>query len=271
MKKWKKSEIVFLILMTVIIIAAACVLFFIFREYHTGSDTYESLQSYVFLPEETPEPPSDASSETESGTQPSQASPSPDSAGEFYLAAPPVVDFDSLRAINPDCIGWIYSPNTSINYPIAQGTDNSYYLDHMYNGAANACGAIFMDYLNQNDFTDHNSILYGHHMKNGSMFAGLAGYAQQDYYDAHPALWIITPGEAHRVNLFAGFVTDAESDVWQVSFANDDDFQKWLDSVCRKSYFKSDIVPTVNDHIVTLATCSYETATSRFVVMGIME
>ena len=96
------------------------------------------------------------------------------------------VDFESLQSINPEVIAWIQIPALDISYPVAKGTDNAYYLHHMINGETNKSGSIFMDYHNQEDFTDRNTIIYGHNMRDGSMFGTLEKYQDPGVYDVYP-------------------------------------------------------------------------------------
>lgn len=263
-EKWEKAEIIILCLLSVVGIVAIIKLGSILLGYFDGDSTYKLLQEYVFLPEE------DNISPKEANDQGAGQDAAPDESGHVYYGQPPQVDFDALRAVNSEVTGWIYGPGTSINYPVVQGSDNSYYLTHMFDGKKNNCGSIFMDCLNEPDFTDTNSIIHGHHMKNGSMFASLPGYSSQSYYDTHPVIWLITPEKSYRVDIFTGFVTDAESDVWQIDFANKEDYRQWLDKMLANSTFSSDIKPKTDDKIITLATCSYEYDNARFVVMGIL-
>ena len=114
------------------------------------------------------------------------------------------IDVAELRRISGGAVAWIYSEDTVIDYPVMQGTDNSYYLTHLYDGTDNKVGAIFLDYRNSADFSDKNSVLYGHHMKSGKMFASLEGYKDQDYYNGHPHLFLYTQGRTYRIDLFAG-------------------------------------------------------------------
>lgn len=269
--KWEKAEIVILCLLSVVGIVAIIKLGSILLGYFDGDSTYKTLQQYVLLPEED----NVSSKEADKQGTGQDASPTPDDmeadeSGYVYYGQPPQVDFDALRAMNSEVTGWIYGPGTSINYPVVKGSDNSYYLTHMFDGKENNCGCIFMDCLNEPDFTNTNSIIHGHHMKNGSMFASLPGYSSQSYYDTHPVIWLITPGKSYRADIFTGFVTDAESDVWQIEFANKEDYRQWLDKMLSNSAFNSDIKPETDDKIITLATCSYDYDNARFVVMGIL-
>lgn len=120
--------------------------------YREGEQVYEELEEYIREPESTKEPEVEKSSEE-------------NSAFTFLQ-----VDFESLQSINPEVIAWIQIPALDISYPVAKGTDNAYYLHHMINGETNKSGSIFMDYHNQEDFTDRNTIIYGHNMRDGSMF-----------------------------------------------------------------------------------------------------
>lgn len=281
--KWKKSEITVLVLLGAVGLAAIIALLSILLEYKGGTDTYDFLQGYAFLPEyeflpDEPEYPlpTGGQSVPENGdvkTDPKTGSETKvsDIPGRVYYGQSPQVDFDSLRKLNNDVVGWIYGPGTKINYPVVQGEDNDYYLTHMFDGKENKCGSIFMDSLNEEDFSNTNSIIHGHHMRNGSMFASLTSYLSQSYYDTHPVLWLTTSEKDYKVELFAGFVTDVNSDVWQIEFASKEEYREWLDKMVENSSFKSDVKPGENDHILTLATCSYEYDNARFVVLGILK
>ena len=178
----------------------------------------------------------------------------------------PSVDFDALYKISKNAIAWIYCPNTPINYPIAIGKNNSFYVDHALNGSYNAYGTLFMDFRNSKTFSDRNSIIYGHHLKNGNMFACLDQYRKQSYYDKHPVMYLTTPKGKYRLEIFAGYVTSSTSNAYRLSFSGDPDFQSWLKSAIKKSTFKSDVVVTASDRVVTLSTCAYDYDNARYVV-----
>lgn len=128
----------------------------------------------------------------------------------------PEVDFEALREINPDLVGWIYIEGTEINYPVVQGADNQYYLKHLFTGEWNSSGCIFLGARNCTDLSDRNSILYGHHMKDGSMFHGLMEYKSQEYYDEHPTVLFLTPDANYEVKIFAGYVASVDADAWKL-------------------------------------------------------
>lgn len=275
--KWKKSELIAAGLLGAAAIVAVAALIGIFLEYTRGSSVYKELEAYVFLPEEENVSPADengqgmASAQGKQGQQ-SGSSQELNSTSEnyVYFGQSPKVDFEALRSRNSDVVGWIYGPDTMINYPIVQGTDNEYYLTHMFDGEKNKCGSIFMDSLNEEDFSNANTILHGHHMRNGSMFASLMKYESQSYYDSHPVLWLVTPEKSYQVDIFTGFVTSTNSEVWQLEFATKEEYQSWLDRMADNAVFESEVKPQTDDRILTLATCSYEYDDARFVVMGIL-
>ena len=172
------------------------------------------------------------------------------------------VDFDRLTSKYPDVVGYIYGAYTGINYPIVQSSSNDYYIDHDLDGNVNNNGSIFMEYLNSSDFSDHNTLVYGHNMKSGLMFAHLTNYKNQYYYNAHPYFYIYTPTQDYKLNLYAGFVCEHDDEVYALSLT-----QSQLEGLAERSTFKSNIgVPT--GRIVTLSTCSYEFDDARYVVVG---
>ncbi len=178
------------------------------------------------------------------------------------------VDFNALREQCADVVGWIYSEDTVINYPMVIAEDNFYYLRRMIDGNYNSSGTLFLDCLNEGDFSSKNTLIYGHNMRDGSMFASIRNYDKQEYYDAHPKLYINTPDGNYRVEVFSAYITDADSDTYTIGFSSDEDYQAYLDKMVSQSAFTSDVKPTSKDRIVTLSTCTYEYADARFVVQG---
>lgn len=180
-----------------------------------GADSYTDLEEYV----KVPEAPKDDTEEM----------PVPSESGETGSARWwPEVDFKALLEINPDLVGWIYIEGTGINYPVVQGADNQYYLKHLFTGEWNSSGCIFLDARNNIDLSDRNSILYGHHMKDGSMFHGLMEYKSQEYYDEHPTALFLTLEANYEVKIFSGYVASVDADAWTVGFSSDSEFEEWL-------------------------------------------
>lgn len=223
----------------------------ILSEYWEGEQTYDELTQYVSVASPTPPVNEEASTPVDDTVWPD-------------------VDFEALKAINPDIVGWIYLEGTEINYPVVRGSDNDYYLNKLYDGTPNGSGSIFMDYRNEPNFVDKNNILYGHSMKNGTMFTAIKRFKNQAYYDEHPVALLMTPEKNYKVEFFTGYIANVEQDAWNYYFDTEDAFQHWLDSSKSKSTFASEVVPTVDDEILTLSTCTYEFDNARYVLVGVM-
>ena len=177
----------------------------------------------------------------------------------------PTVDFHDLTQINEQVVGWLWCPDTTINYPVVQGQDNDFYLSRLIDGSDGECGTLFLDCNAKG--TDRNQVIYGHHMKDGSMFASLLRYQEQDYYDKHPVLYYITPRQSYEVRLFAGFSTTAVSAAYNRCFDRCD-FGDWLKVMQSQSDFQSEVIPATGDQVLTLSTCAYSFENARYVVMG---
>lgn len=188
---------------------------------------------------------------------------------DTLVEAPPIfVDFAELLAENPNIVAWIYSEGTVINYPVVQGEDNQYYVDRLPSGQYNAHGSIFLDFRNLPDLSDYNSILYGHNMVNNSMFGTLHDYQDQEYYEKHPYMWILTPDACYRLDLIAGMITPSDSDAYEL-FNSREELHAHLEYALSKSFFDAGEVELDSiDHVMTLSTCSYEYATARLVLIG---
>ncbi len=184
---------------------------------------------------------------------------------EATLPPWPQVDFEALRAINPQVVGWITIQGTGIDYPIVQAEDNKYYLKHLFTGEENRAGCVFLDCDNARDFSDENSVVYGHYLNDGTMFSGLLKYKKQDYFDAHPTGWLVTPEGAYEVSFFSGFVSDVWGKAWDT--APED---TWPQEMSQKSMFSGGPTPQAGDRFLTLSTCSYEFNNARFVLLGLL-
>lgn len=183
-------------------------------------------------------------------------------------SAPISVDFEALMQENSDVIGWLYCENTPINYPVVQSDDNDYYLHRDLNGEYLANGTLFADYRCTAVGTGQNHIIYGHNMKNSAMFGTLVNYNQQEYYNEHPVLYYLTPKEDYRIDLFSGFITEAESDIYRPEIGNTEEYEAFLQYLKAESTFVSDVDVSGEDCIVMLSTCSYEFNNARYVVFG---
>jgi sortase B len=181
---------------------------------------------------------------------------------------PLAVDWEQLRAVNPDVVGWIYVEGIDgINYPILQGENNEYYLKHSFQKQELSSGSIFEDFHNSADFTDPNTIVYGHNMKNGSMFGKLKDFLDQAVYDADPWFWILTPQGNYRYHIFSVFKTKVNSDTYTLYERNGPEFLEWEEQMQEQSAVKNEVPLSESDKTVVLSTCTSDNE-YRCVVIG---
>ena len=180
------------------------------------------------------------------------------------------IDFSSLTKINEAVVGWIRSDDSVINYAILQGSDNDYYLTHMIDNSYNKAGSIFMDYTNNADFSDENTIIYGHNMKDGSMFAYLLNYKDQAFYNQHPSMNLYTLNGVFQIDIFAGIIVSGDENYLSTNFINTEEKINYLTNIKENSTFVSEIEPTKNSRLITLSTCSYDFEDARYVLFGII-
>lgn len=185
---------------------------------------------------------------------------------EEKKALPVSVDFEGLLQLNSDICGWIYCENTRISYPVVQSEDNDYYLRRGLDGKYLVTGTVFADYRNGKPCDTQNYIVYGHYMKDGSIFGCFEKYREREYYEAHPVMYYLTPNESYKVELFAGLLTDINTFPYKTDFGEDyGEFLKWT---VENSFFSSDVSVSEDDRIMTLSTCSYEYENARCVLLG---
>lgn len=257
--KKKAIRLILMLFFLTIAVLAGRQAYQIYAENQSGEDAYTDLEQYVQMPLETPARP-----------DPTDEEPETSEPEEIPASIFPEIDFDALADVNSRVVGWIYCEDTVINYPIAQAEDNDYYLHHLFDGAYNSTGCIFLDCRNSSDFSDPHSIIYGHHLRSGKMFAGLMAYKDQAYYEAHPQFLLMTPSRNYIVDVFAGYVANVADEAWKVDFGTDDEYASWIKESIAKSWIQSEVVPTAMDRILTLSTCSYEFDNARFVLLGVL-
>ena len=252
-KKKKKSDV----LLTIALIAAIAVfcyaafnLYHIYTEYRKGTDEYNQIEEMAVTERDAD---------------------SAEVAGPSAQIKPPIeVDFDKLKSVNEDVVGWIYvDALPDISYPIVKGKDNQTYLHQTYEKNYNFAGTIFVDYENSGDFSDCNTLVYGHNMKNGSMFGHLKKFREDDkLYKQDKYFWILTPERNYRYEIIAAYTTGVNSDTYTLFKGPGEEFEKYLETIKGYSEIKTDDTDlTIKDRIVTLSTCTGNEST-RFVVQG---
>ena len=257
-KKKKAGDIV----LTVVLVIAICVfcyaafnLYHIYTEYKKGSDEYNKIADMAVMERD---PDKEEQSDEAAG---------PDGP---KLTAPMQIDFASLKRVNEDVIGWIYiEALDGVSYPVVKGTDNSTYLHMTYEKNYNFAGTIFIDYENSADFNDCNTLVYGHNMKNGSMFGQLKEFSKDEAtYQKSRYFCIFTPEKSYRYEIISAYTTAVNSDTYTLFKGPGQEFQDYLNKITGYSEIKT--TPgemTISDRIVTLSTCTGNEAT-RYVVQG---
>lgn len=174
--------------------------------------------------------------------------------------------FAKFLEMNPDFVGYLALPGTEIEYPVVQGEDNTYYLYHDFAGQKQADGAIFLDSRNGWDPLDRHLILYGHNMKDNTMFGPLRGYSNQDFWQRSPYIYLDLPQGMTKWEIFSAYTTATDFYYIQTRFDSDAGFQQFLDTLQQKSVIQTGIHPSAGDHLLTLSTCSDSFDDARFVV-----
>ena len=240
--------------------------------YKKGDDTYEMIEHLAQatpMTEEVPANRPEPSTFEPETTTPVSIIEDPEEPQNQEEPIPVAeIDFAALTAVNSDVVAWICCPDTVINYPVVLGGDNEYYLTHLVDGTENGNGTLFIDWKNSRDFSDENTVVYGHHMQSGKMFACLVEYADQAFFDAHPIIYLVTPEAKYKIELFSGYTTTFDSSAYTLRFSSSHEYAEWLREIARKSDFKANMHLSTNDHIITLSTCAYSFYDARYVVHG---
>jgi len=177
------------------------------------------------------------------------------------------IDFEALRKINPEVVGWLYYENTVIDYPVVKGKDNDKYLYTMFDGTYSGFGTLFVDAVTENPFKQFNTIVYGHHMRNGSMFAQLERLKDSSYCEEHPRLELITPEGKFHLDICAFLNQPADSNIYTTNIHDVGGREVYLETVRQLASYTTNVAVEPTDRLVILSTCAYEYKDARYMVV----
>ena len=183
-----------------------------------------------------------------------------------------LTDIKALQAINPDVIGWIYITATDISYPIMHADSNDRYIrsSWMDSSVYLTAGAIFMESMNSPDFSDFNTVLYGHRMRNETMFGKIKYYNSESYLKSHPSIYIVTENSISRYDIYAAYEVSTSGKTFQLGFGDDESKRSYINYTLKSSVYNTGIVPAADDHILTLSTCSgVKDYSTRWIVQAV--
>jgi len=261
------------VLTVILVLVMACSLGAVLWQqvnYRQGDTDYADAESLAGVPQETvaqplPKPKAEKTETPQQEAVPEEVDPEAE-----LLAALAATDLGALREVNGDVLGWLTIPGTKVNYPVLQRADNDYYLDHTWKGERSSVGAIFVDYRNSADFSDDNTLIYGHNMKNRSMFGELKYYINDGHWEAHPSIYLVDDGGVHRYDIYSIYEASVEAVTYDKTFADQQAKTDFIHYGIRRSVVDTGIVPTAEDRIITLSTCTGVGYETRWVVQAVL-
>ena len=175
------------------------------------------------------------------------------------------IDFEKLIEQNEDTVGWIQIDDTNIDYPIVKAEDNEYYLQKDFNKKTSSCGWIFMDYKNNGEFIDKNTVLYGHNLKSDYMFADLQKIYNNEI-DSSTVIKVYTPKEMLKYRIYSCYMIDSEDTyATKSNIVTEDDTENYIKEILKRSEHQYNVVPDKSGKLLTLSTCD-RTGQSRILV-----
>jgi sortase B len=246
-KRLRKKLLILNIVLFLCMIVSIIVLVFLLGGYARDRALYQSARAQAVT---TPQPTTADQQISEAVTP--EISPEP-------KETPPIqVDFERVLEEGRYVRGWLYSEGTNIDYPVVAYTDNSFFLTHDYTGHRSSAGALFFDSRNKAELSGDQLIIYGHHMKDRSMFGSVMLYQKQEYYDQHPTLYLLTQDQNFRIEIFAGRFVDSEATNFPIWFTSETARKQYVQTAIENSDFVPDSAIYRNDtRIISLVTCAY--------------
>ena len=183
------------------------------------------------------------------------------------------LDWNELAKVNPDIYAWIYIPGTQVDYPVLQHpTDNTYYLNYNMNGTRGYPGCIYTEKENSKDFTDFNTIMYGHNMRNKTMFETLHYYEDKAFFVNNPYVYVYRGDRVLVYEIFAAYIAGNEHILYSYDFQTQEGRQNYVDQIEKgtSGNLRDDVEVTADSHILTLSTCISGKAKNRYLVQAVL-
>lgn len=261
-------------ILTVLFLLGFCIsMIFVVRNYiveQRAKEQFEHLADNAITTEQTKDETEKLPIETETETE------RPDVLAERGIVIPELdLDWAELSETNEDIYSWIYIPDTKINYPVLQDAENlDYYLDHNLDHSTGLPGCIYTQYLNNKDYTDNNTILYGHNMKNGTMFKGLHQYSDADFFAEHRYIYIYTPEKVLVYEIYGACeVSDAHL-LYKYNFVTEEGVSDFLEDMQTARSMSKQVAEEMEfpeeKKLITLSTCIGSKPNNRWVVVGVL-
>lgn len=192
---------------------------------------------------------------------------------QFKKTTQSPIDFDGLKKENSETVGWLEIPSAKISYPIVQASDNDKYLTTSFDGTASKSGAIFLDCDSSSDMMGRHTIIYGHHMRDGSMFANLVDFKDADYFRENSEITLYTPDRTLNLTVIAAYAqSGSDGSVRKFTFEDDADFHEFVEQRIAMSPNQRTGIDVSNvERLYTFITCSYEADDMRTIVLAIEE
>ncbi|MBU5474510.1 class B sortase [Roseburia sp. MSJ-14] len=253
MDKKKKSKIILAILIVVLVVSVSFIVVYFVKQ-NNAKNEYKDLQSKAKVKETTKETPDESQED-----------------GEYKSP----IDFEELWKTNEEIYAWIQIPGTDIDYPIAQrADDDAYYLNHTIEGTEGLPGSIYTEAINSKDFSDFNTVIYGHNMKNGTMFAGLHKYEDKEFLKENPYVYIYLPDKTLKYQIFAAVVFDDRHVMHSFDYSTPEGRQQFLDEIkgvrTMESGYDENVTVGTDSNIITLATCIGGQPDNRWLVEAVL-
>ena len=187
-----------------------------------------------------------------------------------------ILQVKQLQEQNPDIVGWLEIANTNINYPVLQGTDNTYYMTHNYKKQNSKNGSIFLDANYNWNIPSNNLLIYGHNLGNGMMFQELLKYEQESFYQEHPVIRFTTAKEDAEYEIISAFKSrvyyQSEKNVFRyyyfINSKSKEEYNQFIKNAKNASLYPIEETASYGDQLITLSTCSYYVEDGRFAVVG---
>lgn len=273
MKPRKKKSNNSILLVVLILICVAVIGFSAYKlisiqwNYSSAQDEYDDIRRHTEPKEKQKDEPA---AEPDVPAEPDQEGPEDDKTHVPEMIAPISVDHEALETMNPDYTGWLYIEALDISYPIMQGPDEDYYLHRTFEGNDRYAGSLFINSGIPGDFSIPHTIIYGHNMKDMSMFGTLKLFSDKAMYNDSDMFWVLTKEKDYCYRIFSIHTCFDESDTYMLFSGPSQSVSDFIRNMLNQSEIRMpDTEYDDNSKVVTLSTCLYETGPERYVVQGI--